>query len=104
MIFPPDILRFSLCTHLQEVKALDAIGDYDARQAAVLRVLAVASMLGYKVGFDFDDKWPDFPYVAMVDLPTGQVSWHMRPFGDAFDGHTTEEKYGRIDAYLRGEQ
>lgn len=60
---------------------------------------------------------PDWA-VLFVKLPTGQVSWHVSPadrdlFGHvrrtmagmpdapAWDGHSTEEKYARVDAHTR---
>lgn len=60
---------------------------------------------------------PDWP-VLFVKLPTGQVSWHISPddvglfrnvrrtmagMPDApvWDGHTTDEKYARLDAHTR---
>lgn len=54
---------------------------------------------------------PDWP-VLFVDLPTGQVSWHIAPRDiDLFkhvtvgtgtwDGHTIDEKYERLDAHTR---
>lgn len=64
-----------------------------------------------------DPEAPDWP-VLFVELPTGQVSWHVNPadldlFGhvrrtiagmpDApvWDGHTTDEKHARLDAHTR---
>jgi len=64
-----------------------------------------------------DASAPDWP-VLFVKLPDGQVSWHISPtdrdlFGhvrrtiagmpDApvWDGHTTDEKYARLDAHTR---
>lgn len=52
--------------------------------------------------------WP----VVYITLPTGQVSWHISPsdldlfkhvaYGDEkWDGHTTEEKYRRLDALTK---
>ena len=56
---------------------------------------------------------PDAPEwaVVIIDLPTGQASWHVSP-GDidlfthvprsdvnTWDGHTTETKYQRLDAH-----
>lgn len=56
-----------------------------------------------------DPEEPDWP-VLFVDLPSGQVSWHIAPddldlFGHvrlgsaAWDGHSTQEKYARLDAH-----
>lgn len=56
-----------------------------------------------------DPKEPDWP-VLFIDLPTGQVSWHIAPadmdlfrhvpVGNAeWDGHDVVEKYNRLDAH-----
>lgn len=74
-------------------------------------VALLASMYPSTIGYH-DPQEPDWAVVT-VWLPTGQVSWHVAPddmdlFGHVrqtdvsdWDGHTTEEKYGRIDAYTR---
>jgi hypothetical protein len=49
--------------------------------------------------------------VVYVDLPTGQVSWHVHdsemplfrhvsPLGGTWDGHSTDEKYARVQALI----
>ncbi len=56
---------------------------------------------------DADKEWDaDWRWIVVVDLPTGQASWHIhdseRPWFDleilenSWDGHTTEEKYQRL--------
>lgn len=64
----------------------------------------------YKATIGYTD--PDEPdwAVILIDLPAGQVAWHISPedmelFGHVrrdddgvWDGHTTEEKYRRLDA------
>ena len=68
---------------------------------------AYPSVLVYRA----DPDAPDWP-VIFIDLPTGQVSWHINPEDlDLFehvtvgtgtwDGHTTDEKYARLDAHTR---
>lgn len=60
---------------------------------------------------DSDESWDDdWRWIVFVNLPTGQASWHIhdseRPWfehlavveGNPWDGHTTEEKYQRVDA------
>lgn len=54
-----------------------------------------------------DEDWP----VVLIELPTGQVSWHFGkadwdlfdhiPIGSpiVWDGHDTEEKYRRLDRF-----
>lgn len=58
---------------------------------------------------DEDTDWEDdWRWVVFIDLPTGQVSWHIhdseldlfdhlpRLQGRKWDGHSTEEKYERL--------
>lgn len=58
-----------------------------------------------------DPAEPDWP-VLYIQLPTGQVSWHVAPadmdlfchvpVGSAqWDGHDVEEKYRRLDEHTR---
>ncbi len=71
-------------------------------------------MLGYNVGMkqhmggDWEDDWR---HVIFIDLPTGQLSWHLHdsemenfpgivPYLKGWDRHTTEEKYQRIAAFI----
>lgn len=70
-------------------------------------LVAHPSTIGYH-----DPNEPDWA-VVIIDLPTGQASWHVSPddmdlFGhvqrseaNTWDGHSTEEKYARIDAHTR---
>lgn len=55
-----------------------------------------SELIGYETGLRCDDNWP----VAIIHLPEGQVSWHIEPDSIGFDGHSTEEKYARIDRYI----
>lgn len=61
---------------------------------------------------DEDTEWEDdWRWVVYIDLPTGQCSWHLhdsqlsmfdhveRLGGREWDGHTTEQKYDRCDAF-----
>lgn len=83
---------------------LDAIvrhdTEYDTRAWLIYRALSRAQWLGMKCGFRIDAEQPEWP-VAYIELPTGQVSWHMPQHGQAWDGHTTEEKFQRIGAWVR---
>lgn len=63
------------------------------------------STIGYH-----DPKEPDWA-VVIIDLPTGQASWHVSPDDmdlftsvkrseiNTWDGHSTEVKYARLDAH-----
>jgi len=57
-----------------------------------------------------EDEWKN---VVFIDLPTGQVSWHIHKdelvyfpglptYKGVWDGHTVEEKYDRVKKYLSG--
>ena len=59
----------------------------------------------------FDPSEPDWP-VVYVETEAGQLSWHLSaddlplfahvPRGEAdWDGHTTEQKYARLDNFTR---
>lgn len=53
---------------------------------------------------DWDDEWQNCVY---IDTPAGQMSWHyhsrdsamfrLPPYQGEWDGHTTEEKYARLE-------
>lgn len=89
-----------LATLMLEIEQRDQESDYERRNFYVWQVLQYAAMSGYPVGFDYDvERCPDFPMVAMIGLPTGQVSWHMPRFHELWDGHDTPEKYRRIHEY-----
>lgn len=59
---------------------------------------------------DWEDEWRN---VLFIDLPTGQISWHLHKselvnfpnvpkYQGNYDGHTTEEKYERIKKFILG--
>jgi hypothetical protein len=82
--------------------SLDAV--YRERAHLVAHLAA-----GYPSAFGLDTGEPDWR-VVHVDLPTGQVSWHISvtdldlfpwplPDGAKWDGHDTAEKYYRLDRH-----
>jgi hypothetical protein len=71
--------------------------DYAIRNAAVFTVVGMALQLGWRAGIQIDPAAPDWP-VAFVDLPTGQVSWHLPQYAGTYDLHSTPDKYERIAA------
>lgn len=91
---------------------MDAYGERD-RCVALIAKMAVA--LGYKAGIgrhpESDEKWErDWMNIIFIELPTGQVSWHIHDselsffdglpkYSEPWDGHTTEEKYQRVLAF-----
>lgn len=84
---------------------LDGVYSERAHLVAALSKYWPASIERHD-GEDWDDQWRN---VVIIDLPTGQVSWHIaltdldlfahlpRDAGRTWDGHTTGEKYDRLD-------
>ncbi|MFD5709471.1 hypothetical protein ACFWHW_03600 [Streptomyces pharetrae] len=82
----------------------DSVYRERARLVAHLAA-AYPSTIGYH-----DPEEPDWA-VVIVDLPTGQASWHVAPEDmdlfahvqlseiNTWDGHSTEEKYARLAAH-----
>jgi hypothetical protein len=74
--------------------------DYRKRYYHVFEAVEAALRLGLPCGIRIDPEegaeWP----VVYIELPTGQVSWHMPEHPIPYDGHTTEQKYARIKAYI----
>jgi len=77
--------------------------DYEIRERLVWQALDQALKAGLSAGVAFDPGEPNWP-VVYLDLPTGQVSWHQPMYGRGWDGHTTDEKYRRIDAYVASQR
>lgn len=86
------------CRFLEQ--AMNRDQDYEVRYGLVLYLVAVAHAMGYQSGFRIDPTEPEWP-VAFIELPTGQVSWHMPQHPAEWDKHTTEDKFRRITEYLR---
>jgi hypothetical protein len=82
---------------------------YNIRNETIHLAIMHAKDLGYEAGFMthqplqdlIDKKWDHrWGVVAFIELPTGQVSWHIESPDIKYDGHTTEEKYKRIQEYV----
>lgn len=73
--------------------------DYAIRDVFVYRAVALAKSLGLSTGFRMDPDEPAWP-VAFIELPTGQVSWHMSEHVRAWDGHDHEEKQARLERFF----
>lgn len=83
---------------------------YYDRNQAVMALARLAEKLGWEVGLKTDPAEPDWP-VLMIDLPTGQVGYHL-PKGEIvgewpeytkeWDGHSLEDKRQRIGELLTG--
>ncbi len=79
---------------LQDVELNET--NYEARNTLVYLALGTAAGMGLKVGIRVDDGWP----VICIELPTGEVSWHHKPYEVPFSGYDTAEKYRRIREYV----
>jgi hypothetical protein len=74
--------------------------DYDVRYLLVFRAAALALQAGYAAGIRIDPAEPAWP-VVYIELPAGQVSWHMPQHPVEWDTHDTAEKYRRIRQFVR---
>lgn len=72
---------------------------YFNRNRHVVEALYLADSLGYGTGIGFDEHEPDWP-VAYIELPQGQVSWHMSKPARGWDGHSTAVKDERVQFYV----
>lgn len=75
--------------------------DYDLRNRAIIEAVYMALFIGHDAGVRFDPAEPEWP-VFFIELPTGQVSWHLPQHVKTWDGHSTEEKYARLVMYVDG--
>ncbi|NOS89055.1 MAG: hypothetical protein HOP34_11055 [Methylococcaceae bacterium] len=81
---------------------------YLDRNLAVMALAKLAQQQGYRVGIKQDPHQPGWP-VIMIDLPTGQVGWHIpeaellgdwQQYPQEWDGHDLEEKRHRMAVYV----
>jgi hypothetical protein len=89
-----------LMTLLAMIEQMEKQEVYDLRNRAIFAALGLASAIGFKGGIRIDPLQPEWP-VVFIELPTGQVSWHIPAHEPAWDGHTSEEKYERIRTYIQ---
>jgi len=83
------------------------------RAIALHALAALAVVLQYPMSLGYDSKQPDprWQTLLFIELPTGQVSWHIHkddlPLFDSlpqnqiiWDGHTREERDTRIQNHF----
>lgn len=75
---------------------------YRIRNAWVMDAIGLACHLGLRSGVAIDVLEPEWP-VYYVELPTGQVSWHLPRHQAPWDGHDAEQKTDRIRRFVNGE-
>lgn len=87
-----------LAKTLRRVVRLD--DAYELRNKFVVYAVFLALDAGLNAGFRIDTQEPEWP-VAFIELPgVGQVSWHLPQFMAEWDGHTTPEKFERINRFV----
>jgi hypothetical protein len=72
--------------------------NYSRRNTAIYTAVATARAAGLVANVSpdpTDSRW----CIAYIELPTGQVSWHVPAHPTPWDGHTTEEKYKRCASF-----
>ncbi|MGC4857363.1 hypothetical protein ACLQ24_29355 [Micromonospora sp. DT4] len=72
---------------------------YAQRNALIWTALTLAHEAGVPAGAGHDPTDPH-PVVVYLELPTGQVSWHLPAHPTGWDGHTTRAKYARVAAFV----
>jgi hypothetical protein len=85
------------------VQMADEAKDYKRREKALIEALALALNMGMPAGIRVDPKEPGWP-VIFFELPTGQISWHVKQHELEWDGHSTELKNERVRKYVNGER
>lgn len=77
---------------------------YAYRNNLILQVLGIATATGWKCGIAPDlvsDDSENFWVLVYIELPgVGQVSWHLKEYDGAWDGHSTVEKYTRCHQFI----
>jgi len=88
-------------------------GLYAERNLCVAALANMAQQLGYKTWIRLDTTGEvGYQHILFIQLPTGQVSWHLKDDELAnfpnvelsnqisYDGHDTTEKYNRLKGYM----
>lgn len=99
---PPAFTVACLKTTLRQIEERERAGDYLTRNQLILEAWRLAVLLDYPAGVRFDQDDPAWP-VVLIELPTGQVSWHITQHAQAWDGHGTPEKWRRVQVYCEGD-
>jgi len=104
-----------------EERIAKAIADhanevYNERARCLSGMARFAQEMGMPCGMGRhpdEEPWDeDWRFIVFIDLPTGQVSWHIHDselhlfhflpaYEGKWDGHTTREKYDRLDRFTR---
>jgi hypothetical protein len=97
---------------VQGHKATTLNNAYAERNLCVALIADYAQWVGHGVWMKIDpNEEAGWQHIIFIDLPTGQVSWHLQDselenfpgipeWPIEWDGHTTEEKYKRIQKFI----
>lgn len=91
------------------VEAIES-GSYRERALILAAFARSVRAQGFTVGIGVDPAYvedPEWRNVLFIDLPTGQVSWHIQAsdmdlfdglpvYAKPWDGHSTEKKFVRL--------
>jgi hypothetical protein len=88
-----------LSSMLVNICMCDELENYDLRNLYIMDAEHIARHIGYPTGIRCDPAEPDWP-VIYIELPTGQVSWHVPAHSREWDGHTTAQKIARIKLFV----
>lgn len=104
----PDVWRF-VETHLEEEKLEAEASKNNAYHERNILVCALTKLFpAYLARHSDEEEWEDdWRWIVYIDLPTGQVSWHIHDSErnlfdhleikeNKWDGHNTERKYERL--------
>ncbi len=89
----------ALADALRSVQLYDNSERYELRNMFVYQAVFIAKCAGIPAGIRIDPKEPEWP-VAFIELPTGQVSWHLEQHVNVWDGHNVTEKYDRVCQFI----
>ena len=101
-----NVIRKVINTMTNQSSGIDEA--YSDRNQAAMLAAKLATLWGFEVGWRTDPSEPDWP-VLFIELPTGQVSWHIPKsetvktdlsYKREWDGHTVEEKRERIARFI----
>ena len=87
-----------LADYLRDIEEWEKEKNYDDRNEDIYQALSVAARLRYPCGVRIDPTQPEWP-VVYIELPDGQISWHLPQHTREWDKHNTEEKYRRCHDY-----
>lgn len=96
-------INIKLSNKLLEIQREDQHERYKNRAFFLYEALALAISCGFKAGIRIDPKEPEWP-VAFIELPTGQISYHLEQHDQPWDNHTTEQKMLRILQFIADQQ